>query len=571
VRPCRMALFSMHEKFMAGRPWLALVALGALFELPAVLLPEPLRPTAELIVLFVVWLCSLWLPRAFGRPLRFALALGAFFLTFARIDRIAFREMMGEEPLLYDQLFLVRHLFVLIDDVWSVQVGLALLGIALVVGALVWLVRWLLRHVAVFAEPTRSRSAGGIALFAAIALSSTWIDKAPHVVNWMTPALLKNVDESRGIYRQVQSAIRKSAYRSYASLHVTGGPDVYLVFVESYGRVIASHPDLRERYLAQMTRMQQTLGAAGWSMASAFSKAPVMGGRSWLAEGSLIMGMHVGYEALFRQVVDQIDRVPNLVSFLKRQGYRTVMLAPADRVRPGVEAVNYYHYDQTIGFDDLHYHGPPTGWGLVPDQYSLGYVDEHVLAQTPHPFYFEFHMVSSHTPWKEAPVLVDDWRELGKAAAPVEAHEDDGALLKRLRRYVHTERRFARLGKMDATMASAYADAVLYELALLERHLAGMRNNALVIVIGDHQPPFLAAETRSFDTPLHIFARDPRLLDEFYRYGFRNGLTMPLKQQRATRHEGIFSLVVRALMHCCSKDPPPTFLWAGAPLDTQKP
>ena len=139
------------------------------------------------------------------------------------------------------------------------------------------------------------------------------------------------------------------------------------------------------------------------------------------------------------------------------------------------------------------------------------------------------------------------------------------------RRYVHTERRFARLGKMDATMATRYADVVLYELALLERHLAGMRNNALVIVIGDHQPPFLAAETRSFDTPLHIFARDPRLLDEFYRYGFRNGLTMPLKQQRATRHEGIFSLVVRALMHCCSKDPPPTFLWAGAPLDTQKP
>ena len=116
-------------------------------------------------------------------------------------------------------------------------------------------------------------------------------------------------------------------------------------------------------------------------MASAFSKAPVMGGRSWLAEGSLIMGMHVGYEALFRQVVDQIDRVPNLVSFLKRQGYRTVLLAPADRVRPGVEAVNYYHYDQTLGFDDLHYRGPPRGWGLVPDQYSLGYVDEHVLAQ----------------------------------------------------------------------------------------------------------------------------------------------------------------------------------------------
>jgi hypothetical protein len=559
----------MRFRLNAARPWLALVALCALFDAPAALLAEPLRPTGEPFALLTAWFGSHALPPRAGRIVRALLGVMTALLVLLRIDRVVFWLFMGEEPLLYDQLFMLRHLFVLFSDLWSWRVAISLVGVAIAIAGIVLITRLLLRELGALLAPARRREllgALGVLWIALVAGTRYRVHDQP-LMRWATPAVVANLEQSRAIYQSVQHRIGRSPYRGYSAIKLKRRPDVYLVFVESYGRVLATHKLLREAYQRQLEHFQQQLTASGWSAVSAYTRAPIMGGRSWLAEGSVLMGTRVGYEALFHHLIAEIDRVPNLVSFLAGQGYRTLMLAPADRVRRGIEKVNYYHYDQSIDFDDLNYHGPRFGWGLVPDQYSLNYVAMHMLSAAPQPRYFEFHMVSSHAPWQQVPALVSDWKMLSKTGEPPPSQSSLNATWLRLQRYQHAQRRFAYMGEVRDDVAMRYARAEFYELGVLERFLPTLADDALVIVLGDHQPPFLAAETRNFSTPIHVLARDPALLAEFAQHGFTSGLWVEQTPHvaAAVRHEGLFSLIVRTLVSCCDSGAAlPEYLPEGA-------
>jgi hypothetical protein len=74
-----------------------------------------------------------------------------------------------------------------------------------------------------------------------------------------------------------------------------------------------------------------------------------------------------------------------------------------------------------------------------------------------------------------------------------------------------------------------------------------------VVLMGDHQPPFVSDQTRSFDTPVHVLARDPSLLRELATQGFSRGLAIDPHAPAVTRHEALFSLLVRALSECCAR------------------
>jgi hypothetical protein len=102
-------------------------------------------------------------------------------------------------------------------------------------------------------------------------------------------------------------------------------------------------------------------------------------------------------------------------------------------------------------------------------------------------------------------------------------------------------------------MGARYLASITYDLDVIEDFVRGLHGDALVVLIGDHQPPFISAETRSFDTPVHMLARDPNLLREFATQGFVPGLALDARAAAATRHEAIFSLLVRALSQCCAR------------------
>jgi hypothetical protein len=236
-------------------------------------------------------------------------------------------------------------------------------------------------------------------------------------------------------------------------------------------------------------------------------------------------------------------------------------------VRPGVEEVNYHGFGEILRFNDVGYRGPQAGWGLVPDQYSLGFAEDRVLRQNGAPRFFQFHMVTSHMPWIGVPNYVDDWRTLDEADGARIQSSNYNELTSRLARYGREEsHRWILYGGLPEDYRSRYLDAIEYDLRVIEGHLAHASTEDLVVVMGDHQPPVIAPEKANFDVPVHVFARDTTLLDEFRERGFRDGLVPGRTEPPAIEHGGFFSLIVRALVRCCGKGAVPAYLRAGVPM-----
>lgn len=570
-----LRLPSRLERFRPYSPWAALAALCVVFELPTMMRPDRLdptaiRPTGEIALVLTAYAAC----RIFGAPrvLYRLLLVVTVVLALVRLDWAIYFLITRSEPLLYDQLFMARHLFVLIRDLWSFGTALVILTFTVAVVLVVRATALLLRAIEpLFARERRKRLAivfacGWLAIGTGTIASANAPADEP-TVHWLTRDVARNLRESRSIYADVERGIRNSPYRGYEGIPLRRTPNISIFFVESYGRVIAESDDLRPGWSQRLHQMESRLSGAGWHMASAYSTAPVSGGRSWLAVTSVLTGTRVEYESVFRHMVERMPEIPSLVKFLAAHGYHTIALDPSDRVRPGVEDVNYHGFAKMLRFDDIEYRGPKAGWGLVPDQYSLGFAESHVLGSDTAPRLFQFHMVTSHMPWRGVPQYVADWHSLNDAKGePIDSLYDD-ELVSRLARYGRARHRWALVPGLGDDYRARYLNSIEYDLRVIEEHLAGLRGDEIVIVMGDHQPPVITPEKSSFDVPVHVFARDASLLDEFLDKGFRPGLEIGRAEPPALEHGGLFSLIVRALARCCGdRGTAPEYLRNGVPM-----
>jgi hypothetical protein len=299
---------------------------------------------------------------------------------------------------------------------------------------------------------------------------------------------------------------------------------------------------------------------------SGYSTAPVSGGRSWLAVSSIWTGMTVKYEAVYRQLLEGMERLPTFVGFLQKQGYETIHLAPSDRPRPGIAQENPFRWHEYIGFQQLDYRGPRMGWGIVPDQYALSFTEEHFLRTARHPLFFNFHMVSSHAAWATIPRYVSDWHMLNDASRTEPDSFQNSEIAARLERYSRMEPHQTYMGELTAKLREGYERSLFYDFRVIEDFLSRQNGDAIVIFMGDHQPPVVAPETTNFDVPVHVLSRDPVLLDEFRDRGFSEGLVLDAHAEPAVEHAGLFSVLVRALVRSSGKTPPP-YLPKGVSAD----
>src|SRR5690606_38436640 len=149
-----------------------------------------------------------------------------------------------------------------------------------------------------------------------------------------------------------------------------------------------------------------------------------------------------------------------------------------------------------------------------------------------------------------------------EGAAEGDASEDPnaygGANLKelsdRLRHYRRFKApRYAYMGAVDGFQLEAFAESIEYDLQVLVRHLEPLSGDALVIIMGDHQPPLVSDADQTYDVPMHVLARDPALLEEFRLASFVDGMQLDPESYTALNHEGVLSLMVRALVRCCGE------------------
>lgn len=309
-------------------------------------------------------------------------------------------------------------------------------------------------------------------------------------------------------------------------------PDIYILVVESYGSVLFDHPELATRQHKLMDVMSARLGVAGYTAYSHQSISPVVGGASWQATSTLLSGIQINNQHLYTSLYD--SGAYGLPRFLGDRGYRTWTVQAGYRTRPGRPVSNPWGYEHTLYFEDLNYHGHRWGWGVVPDQYALGFAGEKMQGGAVEPNFMMFTGVSTHVPWNGGPGLARDWKTLGEVPLESRPGQDLWTKLK------------ARFNGKSANCISldCFQDSMSDEWEVLMRFIESVSaQEVMIVIVGDHQPPVLP--TNGAAVPLHFITRGVSGMDKLESVGFVAGLGPPA--DRAMRHEGLLTLIAQIL------------------------
>jgi hypothetical protein len=550
------ARWTWAHTWQALRLLVALLACWALLELPLTPGSVPRPRMAEGICLdsAVLIAATALLGRALWTRPRWRWAMvaagGALWALLVVFDmaRAATLHATNNDLPLYDAVLLAHHLYVLGRDLYGAWATAGLVGL-LLTPLLLWvwasgLLGWIAVTATELARPWLALLLGVLLVIGLVSESKD------HGTRFLTPIALDNAQRSLALWRAVREEIEKGPSPELLQATLPDRPDVIFYIVESYGQIAQTRPEMKARWEPAVEQLQARVEAAGWHVVTGLSAAPVHGGRSWIADTSLLMGLKVEHEATYEHLMTLTDTLPHLPRFFAERGYTTVLVKPKDRARPGVRLENQFSFHKTVFAEDLDYQGPYYGWGEIPDQFAIDRVEEELLAPNPGPVFAFFHLVTSHMPWKAAPPLLSDWREWQTREGvrqPVFVERSfENEMRMRFSRWKRTLREDKISRPPTDEQPGLYADNVIYDLeSVVQRLEKGVRTPRLVVLMGDHQPPLVAPGSGP-EVIVHVLATDERWLGAFRERGFINGMK-PAEAPAEIAHRDLFAVLVEAL------------------------
>lgn len=479
---------------MTGRGIAGLVVAITLLHLALALPARPsdvtpgafLRLPLELPV--AIALLCLW-PR---RPLRLALILATATLLVLRLaDLGTFQAFSRPFNPALDLHLLVSGWTLLSASVgWSraaAAVGLAGLGVAAFVGVL----SWSLHAVAELGRGQRSLVLG---CAAGILITGAALMPHPRVTAGAVP------ETTQRVARMADAAADLRRFSATLATDDVGEPDfaaigdrdVILLFVESYGRSFLTDPAYADVAGPRIRAIEARLAGAGWTMRSAWVTAPTRGGQSWLSHGTLLSGLWTDNQARYDRLIASERR--SLNDLFGAAGWHTGAAMPAITLDWPESA--WFGYDVLLDASGMGYRGAPFEWVTMPDQFTLRQIERRLRG--PGPDMIEAALITSHAPWTPLPRILD-WGAIG-----------DGAIFDGTRRDGASPRE---VWSDPARIRAAYAASLDYALEVIAQYIARFGEDALFVVVGDHQPAQLLTGPRAgADVPLHVVAADPALL-----------------------------------------------------------
>jgi len=532
-------LFKWRANFDIFRICLDVVIIAAL----AALIPVEQNGNGRLVGL---------IGRAFFRAV---LGVGYLLILYYYIYEAVTLSFFLVDPIFYNQYFMaidgLQFLLQHINLTWITYV-LAIVGLLLLHGLVIWLLRLLFVAAPRINWGSRTLLFGLLIVVGLVGMRYREATANPlMVVNSAAYKIKKNIDDSFEVQANTAAYDEAAVLATYdytdasrfggslANVPLSRRPNVYVILVESYGSVLYKRDDFREAYTTLLGELDQTLAAEEWHVASTMSTAPTWGGGSWMSYASLLFGLHIDKHPQFLFLRNQyrFKDYPDLGHFLKAQGYRYFRLSSMSVEMPDYEWAQYqsfYGVDDWLRYRDLAYTGTRYSWGpSPPDQYSLNFMRDHMRAETANgedPTLFFFITQNSHYPWTPMPPVVDAWQALNQPMDTVAA-----------------------AGTRDHQwMRRNYLNSIEYQLrTLTDFVLAGEDEDAIYILVGDHQPPRVSRKSDGWETPMHIISRDPALTESLAQYGFTQGLAvdcLPDACEAGIKHEGFYSLFVRTLL-----------------------
>jgi len=301
--------------------------------------------------------------------------------------------------------------------------------------------------------------------------------------------------------------------------------DVLLAFIESYG--VSAIDDSRYAPVIhpRLHEFASRMATANLHVATGLFVAPIQGGQSWLAHGSLLSGTWLNNQLRYDLLL--ASERETLIDDFHRAGHRTVAVMPGiTRVWPEGARLGY---DQILTERNIAYAGPPLNWVTMPDQFVWSFFEHTVrttrtadAASDTSPVFAELSLISSHAPWTPILPVLEDWNSIG-----------DGSVFGP---WEHAGERPEDLWRDRTRIQEAYAHSVDYALnAMIGYAERYVDDRTLVIVLGDHQPaPLITDDHASRAVPVHVISGDPDLVEPFVAWGFARG-TFPHPDQPPRR------------------------------------
>ena len=284
------------------------------------------------------------------------------------------------------------------------------------------------------------------------------------------------------------------------------GRDVFLVFVESYGRSTLENPLYAASTKSALGELERAAERTGLEIRSAYLTAPMVGGQSWLAHASILSGLWIDSQGRYRALLASSRR--SLMALASDAGWHSVAVMPA--ITMAWPEGSYFGYDRILAKDDLGYRGLPFNWVTMPDQYTLSAFERLVLDEPDRkPVFAEIALISSHAPWTPIPELVE-WDAIGDGTIfnPQALAGDSPETVWR-----DHDRVRAQFGlSIDYSLRTV--------ASFVERQ---GRPAPLIVVLGDHQPAvFVSGNEENRDVPVH-FIGDSATLDSIEGWSFESG------------------------------------------------
>lgn len=284
------------------------------------------------------------------------------------------------------------------------------------------------------------------------------------------------------------------------------GRDLILIYVESYGRSSFENPLYIPTHTGTLRDIEAQLEAEGLGMRSGWLTAPMVGGQSWLAHGSVATGLWLDTQARYRAILASPRRT--LQHFAQEAGMRTVAIKPA-HVFAWPEG-DFFGFDVIHNAPDLGYEGERFNWVTMPDQFTFKALERLEMDHSPRPpILAQVALVSSHAPWVPIPELVE-WEEIG-----------DGTIFNQ---WALSGDPPEVVWRDHDRVRDQFRLAVDYSLQVVgawaERHA---ENPPLMVVLGDHEPARFVSGVDGFDVPVHIIG-PPDLVARFESLGWTEGL-----------------------------------------------
>ena len=510
---------------------------------------DPFRINSELVLMLALWVNVGWLRRG---TIRWLMTLIYFIALLYYVYESIMLYLYQDEPLFYSHFYLIRDGLKYLTDHLTISPW-AYLGVVVAAVAVVTVIVFIFRTLIdqqLSTELSLSSRRASLGLAGAVLLSAATyrgVSADPRmVISSLGFKLKKNIQDSVALYNSIVNFDDAEIYTTYnyAKHHLSRKPNVYLLFVESYGSVLYKRPDWRGPYIEKLQSEEKRLTAGGFHFASTFSVSPTWGGGSWLAYTSTIFGLHVGshpqYLTLKERYQTKVPRYPDLGTYMRSQGYHyfwTTSLSDELGDKQWTAYKGFYGVDEWLRYSDLNYDGAGYGWGPAPpDQYTLAYARDVAMADQEKPLLMFYLTQNSHFPFQPLPAMVEDWHDLDLPKPTPAAVEVES------------------IG--HAELRATYFAAIMYDLDMLTDFILNHADeDAVFVLVGDHQPPSVSRRSDGYETPVHVISRDAAFIANLDQYGFVDSTLIVPEEVTPLYHEGIYSLLVRNMIQTYGTNP----------------